>query len=195
MGKICDFNHINPLNLTMTGHVIPLMAISMEKSELICVAAIAGAFGVKGEVKLKAFTERPENCLAYGPLLSKDGRVVLTPVSHRLVKGAVAIKCPEVKTREEAESLKSTELYVPRENFPEPDEDEYYAADLIGLEVKSTDGKRVGKIIAVEDFGAGDLLEIKPKEGKSFYHPFTLAATPKVDIKAGRVVIKVQEPE
>jgi len=167
----------------------------MNKSELICVAAIAGAFGVKGEVKLKSFTDVAENCVSYGPLLSEAGEIILTPSSHRLVKGAVAITCPEVKTREKAEILKSTKLYVPRENFPAPDEDEYYAADLIGLEVKSTDGKRVGKIIAVEDFGAGDLLEIKPKDGKSFYHPFTLAATPKVDIKAGRVVIKVQEPE
>ena len=167
----------------------------MNTSELICVAAIAGAFGVKGEVKLKSFTDLPENCVSYGPLLSDAGQVILTPHSHRLVKGAVAIKCPEVTTREQAESLKSTKLYVPRENFPPPEEDEYYASDLIGLEVKSTDGKRIGKIIAVEDFGAGDLLEIKPKEGKSFYHPFTLAATPKVDIKAGRVVIKVIEAE
>lgn len=167
----------------------------MSTSELICVAAIAGAFGVKGEVKLKSFTDIPENCVSYGPLLSEEGEVVLTPASHRLVKGAVAVTCLEVKTREEAEGLKSTKLYVPRKNFPAPEEDEYYAADLIGLEVKSTDGKRIGKIIAVEDFGAGDLLEIKPKDGKSFYHPFTLAATPKVDIKAGRVVIKVEEAE
>ena len=167
----------------------------MSTPELICVAAIAGAFGVKGEVKLKSFTDIPENCVSYGPLLSKSGNVIITPASHRLVKGGVAVKCAEVKTREVAEGLKSTKLYVPRENFPAPDEDEFYAADLIGLEVKSTEGKRIGKIIAVEDFGAGDLLEIKPKEGKSFYHPFTLAATPKVDIKAGRVIIKPQEVE
>ena len=158
-------------------------------------AAIAGAFGVKGEVKLKSFTDVPENCLSYGPLLSEAGQVILTPSSHRLVKGAVAVICPEVKTREEAEALKSTKLYVPRSNLPAPEEDEYYAADLIGLDVKSTDGKRIGKIIAVENFGAGDLLEIKPKDSASFYHPFTLAATPKVDMKAGRVVIKRQDAE
>ena len=179
----------------MTGRVLQIMATRMSKAELICVAAIAGAFGVKGEVKLKSFTDLPESCVSYGPLLSGSGQVILTPGSHRLVKGAVAVTCPEVKTREQAEALKSTKLYVPRANFPAPEEDEYYAADLIGLEVKSTDGKRIGKIIAVEDFGAGDLLEIKPKDGKSFYHPFTLAATPKVDIKAGRVVIKVEEAE
>ena len=177
----------------MTGRMRALMATIMSKIDLICVAAIAGAFGVKGEVKLKSFTEVPENCVSYGPLLSETGQIILTPSSHRLVKNAVAIRCPEVTSREQAEALKSTKLYVPRANFPKPEEDEFFAADLIGLEVKSTDGKRVGKIIAVEDFGAGDLLEIKPKKGASFYHPFTKVATPKVDIKAGRVVIKIDD--
>ncbi len=172
----------------------------MNNDDLICVAAIAGAFGVKGEVKLKPFTEAPENCVGYGPLLSKQGKVLLTPESYRLVKGGVALKCPEVATREQAEALKSTKLYVPRANFPAPEEDEYYAADLIGLDVKSTEGKRVGTILNVVDFGAGELLEIKPlqvkgKSGASFYHPFTKAGTPKVDIRAGRVVIKIEEAE
>ncbi|MEP3889745.1 MAG: ribosome maturation factor RimM [Hellea sp.] len=179
----------------MTARLQTLMALRMDKSELICVAAIAGAFGIKGEVKLKSFTDVPENCVNYGPLLSESGKVVLTPSSHRLVKDAVAITCPQVTTREQAEALKSTKLYVPRENFPAPEEDEFYASDLVGLDVKTTDGKRVGKITGVQDFGAGDLLEIKPKDSASFFHPFTLAAVPKVDIKAGRVVIKIEEAE
>lgn len=179
----------------MTAGLQTLMALRMDKSELICVAAVAGAFGVKGEVKLKAFTDLPENCVSYGPLLSETGQIVLTPSSHRLVKGAVAISCAEVTTREQAEALKSTKLYVPRESFPATEEDEFYAADLVGLDVKTTDGKRVGKVIGVQDFGAGDLLEIKPKDKGSFFHPFTLAAVPKVDIKAGRVVIKIEEAE
>lgn len=172
----------------------------MSNEDLICVAAIAGAFGVKGEVKLKSFTETPENCVNYGPLLSQQGKVLLTPQSHRLVKGAVALRCSEVATREQAEALKSTKLFVPRANFPAPEEDEFYASDLVGLEVKSTEGKRVGTILNVVDFGAGELLEIKPpkvkgKSGASFYHPFTKAGTPKVDIKAGRVVIKIEDAE
>lgn len=171
------------------------MSAPMNKTDLICVAAIAGAFGIKGEVKLKSFTDVPANCVSYGPLLSEHGKVILTPSVHRMVKGAVAIKCPEVTTREQAEALKSTKLYVPRENLPAPEEDEFYASDLIGLDVKSTDGKRIGKVIGVHDFGAGDLLEIKPKDSASFYHPFTLAAVPKVDIKSGRVVIKIEEAE
>lgn len=179
----------------MTDRNLPLKGHIMTKAELICVAAIAGAFGVKGEVKLKSFTEVVEDCVLYGPLLSENGAVILTPSSHRRVKDAIAIKCPEVSTREQAESLKSTKLYVPRENLPAPEEDEFYASDLVGLEVKSTDGKRIGKVVNVQDFGAGDLLEIKPKDGASFYHPFTKTATPKVDIKAKRVVIKRVEAE
>ena len=179
----------------MTARLQTLMALRMDKSELICVAAIAGAFGIKGEVKLKAFTDLPENCVSYGPLLSENGKVILTPISNRLVKGAVAVACAEVTTREQAEALKSTKLYVPRENFPAPEEDEFYASDLVGLDVKTTDGKRMGKIIGVQDFGAGDLLEIKPKDSASFFHPFTLVGVPKVDIKAGRVVIKIEEVE
>ena len=164
-------------------------------SKLICVAAIAGAFGVKGEIKLKSFTDVPQDCAKYGPLSDGNGKVILTPTKHRLVKNSVAITAPEIKTREEAESLKSTKLYVSRGVLPEPDEDEFYFTDLVGLEVKSIEGKRVGTVIAVHEFGAGDMLEIKPKEDASFFHPFTKLAVPKVDISAGRLIIKIIDAE
>ena len=162
---------------------------------MICVGAIAGAFGVKGEVKLKSFTQNPEDCVAYGPLLDESGAVVLTPTSHRPVKDALAVRAQEVTTREQAEALKSKKVYVLRASLPEPEEDEFYFTDLVGLDVKTTDGKRMGKVIAVHEFGAGDMLEIKPKDSASFFHPFTKVATPKVDIGAGRVVIKIVEAE
>ena len=164
-------------------------------SKLICVGAIAGAFGVKGEVKLKSFTDVPQDCAKYGPLSDQSGKIILTPAKHRLVKNFVAVTAPEIKTREEAEALKSTKLYVSRDVLPEPDEDEFYFTDLVGLDVKSTEGKRVGSVIAVHEFGAGDMLEIKPKEGASFYHPFTKIAVPKVDISAGRLIIKLIEAD
>lgn len=173
-----------------------------DSQNLLCVAAISGAFGVKGEVKLKSFTEDPENCVTYGPLLSEVGLVILTPQSHRVMKDFVAVSAPEVTSREAAEALKSTKLYVPREVLPEPEEDDFYHSDLIGLDVKSTDGKRIGLITALHEFGAGDMLEIQPhidkktkKQASSFFHPFTKASTPKVDIKAGRVVIVIQDAE
>lgn len=169
---------------------------------LICVAAIAGAFGVKGEVKLKPFTEAPENCVSYGPLMDEKGKVVLTPKKHRLLKNFLAVSAPEVKTPEEADALKLVKLFVPRDELPSAEEDDFYYSDLMGLDVKSNDGKRIGTVIGVHEFGAGDMLEIRPhpdkktkKTAASFFHPFTKAATPKVDISARRLIIVPQEAE
>ena len=167
----------------------------LKADKWVCIAAIAGAFGVKGEVKLKSFTDRAEDCVKYGPLYDQTGRLVLTPKTHRMVKKAVAVKADEIKTREAAEALKSTKLYVHRSALPEPDEDEFYFTDLVGLDVKTTDGKRMGKVIAVHEFGAGDMLEIKPKDTASFYHPFTKLAVPKVDISAGRIIIEIVDAD
>lgn len=167
---------------------------------LICLAVIAGAFGVKAEVKIKSFTEEPAACLDYGPLLDQSGKIILTPLSSRPVKGGFAVITEEVKTREQAESLKGTQLFVPRHVLPETDEDDFYYEDLIGLDVKTTSGQRAGKVIAVHEFGAGDMLEILPpkaggKQPASFFHTFTKAAVPKVDLKAGRIIIHIIEPD
>lgn len=170
----------------------------------VCVAVITGAFGVAGEVKLKPFTQTPENCVLYGPLYDENGAVVLTLQSHRVMTNHIAVKTAEVTTREDAQALKGTSLYVPRDVLPEPEEDDFYYSDLIGLEVKTTTGQRMGKVAAVHEFGAGDMLEIQPaanavdKKGKaltSFYHPFTKAAVPKVDLKSGRIIIEIIEAE
>lgn len=165
----------------------------MTKS-LICVASCSGAFGVKGEVKIKSFTDIAEDCFAYGPLRDESGNVFLTITSKRAVKNGFAVLCEQVQTREQAQALSGTKLYVYRADMPAPDEDEFYFEDLIGLEVKTTDGKRMGKIIQAHNFGAGDMLEISgTKEVPQFYHPFTKIAVPKVDIKTGRVVILIEE--
>lgn len=160
-------------------------------------AVIAGAHGVHGAVKVKSFTQVPEDFSAYGPLLGEDGKVVLTPKNPRPVGKAFTMRSPEITSREQALSLRGTQLYVPRAVLPDPDEDDFYYADLIGLEVKSTDGKRVGTVQAVHEFGAGDMLEIKPvksaEKQASFFHPFTKLAVPKVDLKAGRIVIHIEE--
>lgn len=163
--------------------------------QLICIAAIAGAFGVKGEVKIKAFTENPKDCLKFGPFMDAGGKVILTPIRSRPVKKMLAVVCEEVKTREQAESLKSTKLYGYRSKLPKPAEDEYYYSDLIGLLVELTDGTPKGKVKSVQDFGGGALLEIKTPGDKDWYHPFTKTAVPLVDIKAGRIVIDVIEPD
>ena len=161
---------------------------------LICIASISGAFGVKGEVKVKSFTDDPKDCLSYGPLRDEHGEVFLRITAHRPVKNGFAVYAKEVETREQAQALSGTKLYVFRSDMPEPDEDEFYFEDLIGLEVKTTDGKRMGKIIQVHNFGAGDMLEVSgTKDVPQFFHPFTKVGVPKADIKTGRVVIAIPE--
>lgn len=163
----------------------------MKKDEYICVAAILGAFGVKGEIRLKTFTDGPENIMFYGPLLSIKGDILLTPQTYKVIKGGLALVCKEVATREQAEALKSKKLYIKRSSLPLTDNDEFYLIDLIGLEVKTADGKRMGSVVGTKDFGAGVLLEIKPKESASFYHPFTKDGVPKIDINLKRIVINI----
>jgi len=132
------------------------------RKDRVCVGAIAGAFGVKGEARLKSFTDDPGAIAEYGPLESEDGKRIFELDITRALKGGFAARLSGVKTREDAEALKSTRLYVPRERLPEPDEDEFYYADLIGLQIEDQDGTRIGRIKAVQDFGAGDMLEYTP---------------------------------
>jgi len=173
----------------------------IDPKSFICVAVISGAFGTSGDVKLKSFTVNPESCVLYGPLYSEDGAVLLTPQSHRVMTNHIALKASEIRQREAAQALKGTKLYVPRSVLPDPeDDDDFYYSDLINLEVKTVAGQRMGTIIAVHEFGAGDMLEIQPpnKNGKaapSFFHPFTKLAVPKIDLKAGRVIINIIEAE
>ena len=163
----------------------------MKQDKYICIAAVAGAFGVKGEIKLKTFTDKPESIMSYGSLLSIDGEILLTPQSYKSLKGGLALMCKEIVTRDQAEALKSTKLYVKRNCLPKTEEDEFYLIDLIGMEVKTVDGKRMGPVVGTEDFGAGVLLEIKPKDSVSFYQPFTKDAVPKIDIHLKRIVINI----
>lgn len=164
-------------------------------SQMICIAAIAGAFGVKGEVKIKSFAANPADCFTYGPFKDESGKIILTAVKFRKASKFFAAFCEEVKTREQAEGLKSTKLYISRDQMPEPEEDEFYYSDLVGLSVELADGTLMGKVKAAHNFGGGDLLEIKTPGEKDWYHPFTKAAVPVVDVKGGRIVIEVIESD
>lgn len=156
---------------------------------LVLVGAIAGAFGVRGEVKVRSFTADAGAIVAYGPLLTKTGAVALTPKSWRPITDAIAVTAPEVKSREAAEALRNTALYVPRACLPPPDEDEFYHIDLIGCAVEALDGTALGVVKAVQDFGAGDLLEVIGLDGKTAFFAFTKRAAPVVDVKAKRIVV------
>lgn len=156
-----------------------------DPSRLIVVGQIAGAFGVRGEAKVRSYTEDPDACFDYGPLLDADGKVLLTPVSVRPLKDVYGVVTEETRTREEWEDLKGTFLHVPRGAMPEPDdEDEVYVVDLIGCTIVHADGRQLGVVRDVRDFGAGDLLEVQPPEGPVYFLPFTRDAVPDVNLSA-----------
>ncbi len=155
---------------------------------LILVGRVAGAFGVKGEVRITTYTDDPAALVRYRALLREDGSPGLTLTGGRPHKGAVVARAKEVATREDAEALRGLQLYVPRASLPAPDEDEFYLADLIGLRVVDPDGGHIGHIKNVQNFGAGDLLEIAPPSGPSWWLPFSREAVPEVRIAEGVVV-------
>ena len=160
------------------------------KPPLILVGRIAGAFGVKGELRLSTYTEDPMALARYRVLLREDGTKALTVTSARVVKDGIIVRAPEVPDRNVAEALRGLRLHVPRDALPEPEEDEYYLADLIGLAAVHADGAPAGSIKAVHDFGAGDLLELDPGDGRAtVLIPFTREAVPEVNIAEGRVVV------
>ena len=158
----------------------------------ICVGAIAGAFGVTGEARIKSFCAEPEAIAGYGPLTTEDGARKFTLSITRAVKGGFAARLSGVATREAAEALKGTRLYAPRERLPTLPDDEFYHADLIGLTVLDTGGAEIGRVRAIHDHGAGDMLEVTRPGGRpgggDVLIPFTRAAVPTVDLARGRIV-------
>lgn len=158
-------------------------------TDLICVGAIAGAFGVTGEVRLKSFTTDPRAIADYAPLATEDGARTFQLDLGREINAGFAARIAGVETKEQADALRGTRLFAPRDRLPALPEDEFYHADLIGLEVYDTGGARLGVVHAVHDHGAGDLLELHLPDGsKTVLLPFTRAAVPTVDLAARRLV-------
>jgi len=150
---------------------------------------ITGAHGIKGEVKVKTFTQSPEGLGAYGPLLTEDGRRFQI-AALRPGKGEEAIvRFAGVSDRNAAETLKGEHLYVPRAALPPPEPGEFYHADLIGLRAEDASGNALGTVRAVHNFGAGDVIEIEFPDRKTEFIPFTDDSVPVVDTANGRIVI------
>lgn len=161
----------------------------MTKDARICVAKIGAAHGVRGEVKLWPFTEDPLAVLRYGPLSTKDGARQFEVARARAAKDHLVAALKGVATREDAERINGVELYISRDKLPATEAGEYYHADLIGLRVIGSQGEEIGKVAAIHNFGAGDIIEIAPLRGPTLLLPFTNAVVPTVDIAAGHVVI------
>ncbi|MGY9048308.1 16S rRNA-processing protein RimM [Puniceibacterium antarcticum] len=158
-------------------------------NDQICVGAIAGAFGVQGEVRLKSFTSDPEAIADYAPLTTEDGSQSFEIQLTRAIPQGFAARLTGVRSKEDADALKGIRLFAPRDRLPSLLDDEYYHADLIGLAVYDTGGVELGRVRAVLNHGASDILEITtPGNSAAILLPFTLAAVPTVDISAGRIV-------
>ena len=155
----------------------------------VCVGVVTGPHGVGGAVRIKSFTARPEDVAAYGPLADETGRRRLELRLLGAAKGALIAHLSGVEDRNGAEALRGLRLYLPRSALPQPEPEEYYHADLIGLEAVLGDGAPLGTVRAVHDFGAGDTLEIERSGGSPAMVPFTKAIVPVVDLEAGRLVV------
>ncbi len=159
-------------------------------AERICVAQIGGAHGIRGEVKLKSFTADPMAVRDYGPLQSEDGSVSFEIEALRPAKGHLVARLRGVADRSAAERLANLRLFVPRERLPPPAADEFYHVDLIGLCAVTADGTEIGTVVAMHDFGAGDILELRPPAGgTTIMLPFTDAFVPSIDIAGGRIIV------
>ena len=156
----------------------------------VLVGRVAGAFGVRGEVRITAYTEDPLSLLGYRMLTREDGSPALTLQTARAVKGAVIGRAAEVSSKEAADALRGLRLYVPRDALPPPDDEEFYLTDLIGLDAATPDGEALGRVKAVHNFGAGDVLELDPGRGRpSRLIPFTREAVPDVQLARCRIVV------
>jgi 16S rRNA processing protein RimM len=156
-------------------------------TDRICVGAIAGAFGVRGEVRLKSFCAQPEAIAAYAPLWTEDGARSFTVRLTRGSGGGLTARLSGITTKEEADALRGVELFADRDRLPNLPDDEFYHTDLIGLEVLDTSGRLLGRVKAVHNHGAGDILEVSAPGG-GLLLPFTRAAVPTVDLTARRII-------
>ncbi|MFY9628243.1 MAG: ribosome maturation factor RimM [Methylocystis sp.] len=168
--------------------------------ELVLLGRFGAPHGVRGEIRLQSFTADPLSIAAYGPLFDKSGarKFLLTNIRPQ-GKDMLVARVEGVTDRSGAEKLNRIEVFAPRANLPPPDEDEFYLADLEGLRAETIDGVLLGQVLTIRNFGAGDILEVRPAQGgETLLFPFTKAVVPTVDLAGGRVVIappvEIEEP-
>ena len=155
----------------------------------VLLGVVLGAHGLKGEVKVKTFTDSPSSVGAYGPVTAGDGRQFLIAAARVSKPGEAIVTLKGIADRNAAESLKGQRLYIPRAALPEPEDEEFYHVDLIGLAVEDETGKALGRVRGIHNFGAGDVVEIEAPSGDISFIPFTREAVPTVDIPRRRLVV------
>jgi 16S rRNA processing protein RimM len=161
-----------------------------EQEDRVLLGEIGAAQGLRGEVRIRAYTEEPEGLMRYGPLDDEGGTRQIEIESVRATPKALIARIKGVTTREAAEALNRTRLYISRARLPERQADEWYHADLIGLAAVDRQGEPIGTVVAVLNFGAGDLIEIRPVAGdETLVVPFTETTVPEIDLAAGRLTL------
>ena len=176
----------------LAKHWVPAFAgTNGQMSSRVCIAQIGAAHGVRGEVRLKPFTEDPLSVARYGVLETEDGKQRFEIEAVRPARDMLVARLKGISDRNAAERLKNLRLYVARERLPKPADDEFYHADLVGLAAAGVNGEAVGTVKAVHNFGAGDLLEIEPAGGgDTMMLPFNETVVPVVDIAGRRIVVE-----
>jgi len=161
----------------------------------VLLAAVMGAQGLKGEVKVKLFTATPDALPRYGALHTRDGRKLVITAFRPAKEGEAVIAFEGVVERSAAEALKGVELFVDRATLPQTEEDEFYHADLIGLEVRDHEGRMLGRVSALHNFGASDVLEFGRSDGDSVHLTFTRETVPVINIADGFIIVAVPEDD
>jgi len=161
----------------------------------VLLAVVTAASGLKGEVKAKLFTATPDALARYGVLHTQNGRKLKITAFRPTKEGEAVIAFEGVGDRNAAEALKGAELFVDRSALPETDEEEFYHADLIGLEVRDSEGRVLGKVVALHNFGASDVLEFSRPDGDSVHLAFTRETVPVINVAAGFIIVAVPEDD
>jgi 16S rRNA processing protein RimM len=161
-----------------------------QATDWVCVAAVATAHGIRGALKLRCFTERPEDAVAYGPVYDQHGKRLFALRMIGRSRGGILVEVEGISDRNAAEALRGTELFVPRTALPDLGPEEFYHTDLEGLDVLHADGARLGVVRALANFGAGDILEVITDDGRTMALPFDQETVRTVDLEAGRLVVE-----
>ena len=164
------------------------MTIAEDKKR-ICVGIIVGSHGLRGLIKIKSFTVVSEDIFVYGPLTDKDGKRSFALELVSSSKKGLIVKLEGVTTRDASEALRGIELYLSRDLLPNLKEDEFYYSDLIGLVVENTDGEIIGNVSMVDNYGAGEIIEVDLQVGGTAMYRMSLEVVPEIDLKNGRIVV------
>jgi 16S rRNA processing protein RimM len=164
--------------------------VDRAREPLVCVAVVAAPHGVRGALRLRCFTERPESVASYGPVFDANGARLFRIDVRGAARDGVIVTAEGVHDRDAAERLRGVRLHVPRSALPATGDDEFYVEDLVGLDAVLPDGAPLGRIAAVSNFGAGDVVELESGDGATLTLPFTRACFPEIDLAARRVVCR-----